>query len=79
MRLNLTDPASITPIDLVDIGRDAQRYRWLRQHWARVITHTEIGIGEIRYVVAIDLGPEGLGTIDEQSLDGAIDLARGAA
>lgn len=57
--------------------RDADRYRWLRNNWARVITDTDWrGVDEPRAVKSIELGSATLGSVDGESLDVAIDRAR---
>ena len=54
--------------------KDAERYRWLRAHWARVVTDTVWGgVDEPRGVKAIELGSNTIGSVDSDSLDRALD------
>ena len=55
---------------------DGERYRWLRDHWARVVTDTSCGgVDEPRRVKTIEVGSALLGSVDTVSLDAAIDRA----
>ena len=55
-------------------AKNAERYRWLRANWARIVTDTVwAGVDEPRGVKAIELGAETLGSVDSDSLDRAFD------
>ena len=58
----------------------AVRYAWLRANWGRLLTDTQWnGVDVPRTVLSVDIGSAQLGTVSPDSLDAAIDVARGAA
>ena len=60
--------------EVIALRKDAERYRWLRSNWARIVTDTVwAGVDEPRGVKAIELGAETLGSMGCDSLDRALD------
>ena len=70
---DLTECHSAARRQLTELREDAECYRWLVAHWARIATDTSWnGVDEPRFAKAIELGPETLGSVDPESLHRAI-------